>query len=724
MMIGLNLPVQILYAQVEAIKDENFGTEDLYGMIKKLEQRTDGTVCLNGRSWIPCRGNLKKLYWWPNMKAEISTYENITMDFVIKLQKTSTGQDTIWVIIDRLTKSAHFLPMKETNSMEKLTRQYLKEVVSRHGVPVLIISDRDSKFTSQFWKSLNKALGTQLDISTAYHPQTDGHGERTIQTLEDMMRACVMDIRKGWDRHPPLVEFSYNNNYHTSIKVAPFEALYGRKCRSPICWGEIGDAQLTGPEIVHEITEKIIQIKKRIQATRDRQKSYANRRRKPLEFEKCFVDEPLIIPLDEIQIDNKLNFIEEPVEIMDREVKRLKQSRILIVKVHPNPLYNMLLTSLPSNTVAPVKRKYVRKRQPAKQNEKDVNEPWTPDEEAVLWINTLKNNKDGNGKKTNGFWMKVTTYFHKETGVQDRHESGACENTIYQKAEKEYRAYYNSAFQLVECWNGLKDHKKWKKVEYPMYLKAKYPGSKKSRTSGSASESAHNGLNLNDEAADLGDKEIEESRPIVPLFSSRKEASFEYVRIKEQELKLERLKLAQAEKFKEQKLAQRDPELAMQEKMSICESLHNKLYAYHEEKHGFPDMVGSIGWSNNDINVIRQSPHLNDLKEGKAPDVAFVANDQTLEVISDGYDRKSISGRKDELGLFYISNPVFDDGENGRRKMGATPFETPETSPSRLDTEGDDDDDDEEEIMLVSPPLTPMKKLPAAVVDGGGVSST
>ncbi|GKA81979.1 putative reverse transcriptase domain-containing protein, partial [Tanacetum coccineum] len=175
--------------------------------------------------------------------------------------------------------------MKETDSMEKLTRQYLKEVVSRHGVPVLIISDRDSKFTSHFWKLLNEALGTQLDVSTTYHPQTDGQSERTIQTMEDMLRACVIDFGKGWDRHLPLVKFSYNNSYHTSIKAASFEALYSRKCRSPICWAEVGDAQLTGPEIVHETTEKIIQIKKQIQAARDRQKSYVDMRRNPLEFE-------------------------------------------------------------------------------------------------------------------------------------------------------------------------------------------------------------------------------------------------------------------------------------------------------------------------------------------------------------------------------------------------------------------------------------------------------
>ncbi|GJZ65847.1 putative reverse transcriptase domain-containing protein [Tanacetum coccineum] len=171
------------------------------------------------------------------------------MDFKTKLPKTSTGQDTIWVIIDRLTKSTHFLLVKERDSMEKLTRLYLKEVISRHGFLVSIISDRDSRFTSHFWQLLQKALGTQLDMSTAYHPQTDGQTERTIQTLEDMLRASL------------------------------FEALYG------LCWAEVGDIQLTGPEIIHETTEKIIQIKTHFQAVRDRQKSYTDKRRKPLEFQ-------------------------------------------------------------------------------------------------------------------------------------------------------------------------------------------------------------------------------------------------------------------------------------------------------------------------------------------------------------------------------------------------------------------------------------------------------
>ncbi|GKD12382.1 putative reverse transcriptase domain-containing protein [Tanacetum coccineum] len=377
-------------ALIEARKEENYGTEDLCALIMHESHKSKYSIHPGSDKMYQ---DLKKLYWWPNMKAEIATYvskcltcakvkaecqkpsgllvqpvipvwkwENFTMNLVTKLPKTLTRQDTIWVIVDRLTKSAHFLPIKEADSIEKLTRQYLKEVVSRHG--------------------------TQLEISTAYHPQTDGQSERTIQTLEDMMRACVIDFKKGWDRHLPLVEFSYKNSYHTSIKAAPFKALYIRKCRSPVCWAEVGDAQLTGPEIVHETTEEIIQIKKRIQAAHDRQKSYTYRRRKPLEFQvgdkvmlnvspwkgvirfgkrgklnpryigpfkvlakvgtvayrlelpnqlsrvhstfhvsnlkKYLFDEPLAIPLDEILIDDKLNFIEELVEIMDREVKHLK----------------------------------------------------------------------------------------------------------------------------------------------------------------------------------------------------------------------------------------------------------------------------------------------------------------------------------------------------------------------------------------------------------------
>ncbi|GJZ74011.1 putative reverse transcriptase domain-containing protein [Tanacetum coccineum] len=258
--------------------------------------------------------------------------------------------------------------MRETDPMERLARMYLKEVITRHGIPDSIICDCDPMFASNFWRSLQKALGTNLDMSTAYHPQTDEQSKRTIQTLKDMLRACVIDFRKGWVNHFPLVEFSYNDTYHASIKAALFEALYGQKCRSPVSWAEVEEA------------------------ARDRQKSYANLKRKPMEFQvgdrvmlkvspwkgvvcfgkqgklnpryvgpfkvlekvrvvayklelpqelsrvhntfhvsnlkKCYVDEPLAVPLDGLHIDDKLHFVEEPVEIMDREVKLKNTSNL------------------------------------------------------------------------------------------------------------------------------------------------------------------------------------------------------------------------------------------------------------------------------------------------------------------------------------------------------------------------------------------------------------
>ncbi|GKA55694.1 putative reverse transcriptase domain-containing protein [Tanacetum coccineum] len=391
---------------------------------EKLEPRADGTLCLNNKSWLPCFGDLrtlimhdshkskhfvhpgfdkmyqdmKKLYWLANMKADIATYvskcltclkfkaehqkpsgllvqpeipqwkwDYITMDFITKLPRTSSGYDTIWVIVDRLTKSAHFLPMRENDPMDKLTRLYMKEVVTRHEIPVSIICDRDGRFTSQFWRSFKKALGTRLDMSTSYHPQIDGQSKRTIQTLEDMLRACEIDFGNGWDRHLSLIEFSYNNSYHASIKAAPFEALYGRKCRSPICWAEKSYADVSadvrrkplefqvGDRVMLKVSpwKGVIHFGKRgklnpryigpfkvlakvgtvaYKLKLPQQLSRVHSTFHVSNLKKCLSNEPL----DEIHIDDKLHFIEEPMEIMDHEVKRLKQSRIPIIKVRWN----------------------------------------------------------------------------------------------------------------------------------------------------------------------------------------------------------------------------------------------------------------------------------------------------------------------------------------------------------------------------------------------------
>ena len=172
------------------------------------------------------------------------------MDFVSRLPRTSRKHDAAWVVADRLTKSTHFLPIRMTQSLESLAQLYIWEIVRLHGVPISIVLDRDPRFTARFWKSLQDALSTKLDLSTAFHPQSDAQTERTIQTLEHMLRACAMDMKWNWDDHLPLIEFSYNNSYHSSIQMAPYEALYGWKCRSPICWEEVGERKLLGSELV------------------------------------------------------------------------------------------------------------------------------------------------------------------------------------------------------------------------------------------------------------------------------------------------------------------------------------------------------------------------------------------------------------------------------------------------------------------------------------------
>ncbi|GKC65791.1 reverse transcriptase domain-containing protein, partial [Tanacetum coccineum] len=313
---------RILTAQKEAV-DESAGLQK--GLDEMIELRNDGALYYLDRIWVPLKGDVRTLimdeahkYWWPEMKKNIAEYvsrcltylkvkaehqrpsgllqqpeipiwkwEGIAMDFVTKLPRTSSGHDTIWVIVDRLTKSAHFLPMREDYKMERLARLYLNEIVARHDVPISIISDHDSRFTSRFWQSMQEALGTRLDMSTAYHPQTDGQSERTIQTLEDMLRACVLDFGGSWDVHLPLVEFSYNNSYHSSIKD-------------------------------------------RLKAARDRQKSYVDKRKKPLEFSVGHYVLLKVSPWKGVVRFGKKG------KLAPREFKKLKRSRIAIVKVQWN----------------------------------------------------------------------------------------------------------------------------------------------------------------------------------------------------------------------------------------------------------------------------------------------------------------------------------------------------------------------------------------------------
>nr|GEU29838.1 putative reverse transcriptase domain-containing protein [Tanacetum cinerariifolium] len=263
------------------------------------------------------------------------------MDFVTKFPRTSSEHDTLWVIVDRLTKSAYFLPMRKDYKMYRLARLYLNEIVAKH-----------------------EALGTRLDMSTAYHPQTDGQSERTIHTLKDMLRAYVLDFRGSWDVHLLLVEFSYNNSYHSSVRCASFEALYSRKCRSPIIWAEksyadkrrkplefsVGDYVLLkvspwkfvvrfrkkgklAPRFVghFEIIEKVGPVAYRLDFPEELDVVHDTFHVSNLK--KCLVDPTLQVPLDEIQVDAKLNFVEESVETLEIKFKKSKRSRIAIVKI-------------------------------------------------------------------------------------------------------------------------------------------------------------------------------------------------------------------------------------------------------------------------------------------------------------------------------------------------------------------------------------------------------
>ena len=209
-------------------------------------------------------------------------WDRITIDFVVGLLLTGRKHNSVWVVVDRLTKSAHFLLVRTDYLLDKLAELYIKEIFRLHGIPISIISDRDPRFTSRFWEKLQEALGTRLNFSTAFHPQTDGQSERVIQILEDMLRSCVVDYEGSWDRHIPLVEFMYNNSFQSSIGMAPYKALYGRKCRTPLCWTELSEKKVIGPDLIQETEEKVKMITERLKVANDRQKSYANMKGKDI----------------------------------------------------------------------------------------------------------------------------------------------------------------------------------------------------------------------------------------------------------------------------------------------------------------------------------------------------------------------------------------------------------------------------------------------------------
>ncbi|GAU51141.1 hypothetical protein TSUD_240800 [Trifolium subterraneum] len=372
--------------------------------------------------------DLKKNYWWPNMKTEIAEFvsrcivcqqvkiehqkpagplqpleipewkwEHITMDVVTGLPRNQKGEDSIWVIVDRLTKSAHFIVVKSTYKASRYAEIFLEEIVKLHGVPVSIVSDRDPTFTSHFWRAFQKTMGTRLRMSTSNHPQTDGQSERTIQTLEDMLRACILEDGGNWSKHLHLIEFGYNNSYHASIGMAPYEALYGRKCRTPLCWTEVGDKGVLRPDIIQETTLKIKSVKEHMRVAQSRQKSYVDHRRRPIEFDegdhvflrvtpklglrgvfktkklapryigpyqilkrvgpvahqlalppsmsrvhdvfhvsqlRKFIPDPFVpVELESIDLQPDLTYQPDPIRIVDRDVKALRNKKIPVVKV-------------------------------------------------------------------------------------------------------------------------------------------------------------------------------------------------------------------------------------------------------------------------------------------------------------------------------------------------------------------------------------------------------
>ncbi|KAG8498480.1 hypothetical protein CXB51_005010 [Gossypium anomalum] len=312
--------------------------------------------------------DLKRQFWWPadhDSRMEMGSSHD---GFCIRLPLSSSKKDAIWVVIDRLTKSAHFIPVRTDYSLDKLAELYVSQIVRLHGVPISIVSDRDPRFTSRFWKKLQEALGTKLHFSTAFHPQTDGQSERIIQILEDMLRCCIFEFSGSWERYLPLIEFAYNNSFQSSIKMAPYEALYGCKCRTPLFWTELSESKIFGVDLIKDVEQKVgdkvfLKVspwKKVLRFGRKGKLSprfigpyeiskqvgpVAYRLILPPELEKIHnvfhvsmlrryrSDPSHIINPSEVEIQSDLSYEEEPVRILAREVKELQNKKISLVKV-------------------------------------------------------------------------------------------------------------------------------------------------------------------------------------------------------------------------------------------------------------------------------------------------------------------------------------------------------------------------------------------------------
>ncbi|KAA3460521.1 DNA/RNA polymerases superfamily protein [Gossypium australe] len=312
--------------------------------------------------------NLRDQFWWPGLKQEVTElvgncltcqqvksehqlpsgllqpvkipqwkWERITMDFVSGLPLTPTKKDAVWVVVDRLTKSAHFIPVRVDYSLQKLAKLYIAEVVRLHGVPISIISDRDPRFTSRFWKALHQALGTKLDFSTAFHPQTDGQPERVIQILEDMLRGCVIDFRGSWEEFLRLAEFAYNNSYQSSIQMAPYEALYGRRCRTPTCTGggavEKGIKGKLSPRFIgpYRVLKRVGPVAYQLELPPELSQIHNVFHVSMLR--RYHSDPSHVVLVEEIEVRSDLSFEEELVEILDCDVKVLRRKTVPLVKV-------------------------------------------------------------------------------------------------------------------------------------------------------------------------------------------------------------------------------------------------------------------------------------------------------------------------------------------------------------------------------------------------------